>query len=63
MSVHARVRLTIEIDVGSTWGEECQLKQINSQAAEEALKSLNGMRNLNVIGKPVVETIIIRGVG
>ena len=32
----ARVTLTSEIPVGSTWGDKCEVEQVRQQAIEEA---------------------------
>lgn len=65
----AKVRVTLEIDVGSSWGNECKLDQIFDQASKEALGLLNHMiaeykdeyliNRIKLVGKPEVDAIIV----
>ncbi len=64
VSASARVTLTVEVDVGSTWGEACQLKQIHKQASEEAVGALmrhihSGARGMRIVGKPNVTAVLV----
>jgi hypothetical protein len=43
LSARARVQMTIEIDAGSNWGNDCTAEQLYSQAGRE---SLNHVRNI-----------------
>ncbi len=36
-SASARVQLTIEVDVGSSWGGDCTVAQVHKQGEEEAI--------------------------
>ena len=36
----ARVQITVDIAVNSTWGDGCSIDQIHKQAKEEAIKFL-----------------------
>jgi hypothetical protein len=36
-SANARVQLTIEVDVGSSWGSDCTVAQVHKQGEEEAI--------------------------
>jgi hypothetical protein len=40
MSTTARVRLTIDVPAGSTWGPECKLGQVFKQAGEETANAV-----------------------
>jgi hypothetical protein len=66
MPATARVTLTVEVDIKSTWGDDCKLDQIYKQAAEEAVSSLTqhiyraggfGGR-IKVVGEPNVMCVI-----
>lgn len=66
MSARARVRLTVDVAIESTWGDECGLGQVFSQAADEAvglIRQIDGERRyagrLTVIGEPIVEAVIL----
>lgn len=39
-STSARVTVTVEVRVGSTWGPRCDLAQVYGQATEEAIGML-----------------------
>lgn len=56
----AKVTLTVEIDVGSTWGCDCQLSQLYKQAEDEARNIVknNIGRVAVIIGTPTIEAII-----
>lgn len=60
-----RVRLEIEVDVGSSWGGDRTVAQIYKQAEEEALGHVRGLSDrsnhparLRVVGEPKVTAII-----
>ena len=66
MPATARVTLTVEVDIKSTWGDDCKLDQIYKQAAEEAVNSLTqhiyrsggfGGR-IKVVGEPNVMCVL-----
>ena len=40
-SAHAKVQVTIEINVGSKWGKDCTVEQIYKQAKDSASMTLN----------------------
>jgi hypothetical protein len=62
----ARVTLTIEIEIPSSWGESCDLAQVHKQASETAVgmlrdhhgKHLIGDGRGRIIGQPKVNAII-----
>ena len=60
----ARVQLTVEVDGGSPWGEECPIGQLYKQAAESARTNLlNALKpgehgRVTIIGEPKVVGII-----
>lgn len=68
----ARVTLTIEMDLGDTWGGDCSVAQIQKQAAEAAIghvrhglivHGLTGRRDATqharLVGEPKVEAILM----
>lgn len=68
MSVHATVTVTIEIDVPSHWADDVHLDQVHRQATVDALGLIDGAqgnliggRRWRIIGKPVVDAVIVRG--
>lgn len=60
----ARVQLTVEIDAGAPWGEECSIGQLHKQAAEAAQTKLINMLKpgehgrIKIIGEPKVTGIL-----
>lgn len=56
----ARVQVTVEIDAGSTWGEDCPMKQVYDQAGRESVMRLRNILagNARVIGEPKVVAIM-----
>lgn len=74
MTVHARVQITIEVDVPDSWGEECKLDQVKKQATEKVEQLLRqgfivhqltmhpGPRSnveARIIGEPKVTAIMV----
>lgn len=68
----ARVTLTIEMDLGDSWGGDCTVAQIHDQAAKAAVHQLrcglviNGLytareakQHARIVGEPKVEAILI----
>lgn len=56
----ATVTLTVEVQIGSTWGDDCKLSQVYDQAKTEAI---NAVRNtfqsyVTIIGVPEVKAIV-----
>ena len=64
MPATARVTLTVEVDIKSTWGDDCKLDQIYKQAAEEAVNNLqrhiyrSKAPDIVIVGQPKVTTIL-----
>ena len=61
-SATARVTLTLEVSVGSSWGEDCTVKQVHDQAAEEALGFVGKLvadhkDRIRFIGEPAVMAV------
>lgn len=62
-STTAKVQVTIEVTVGSSWGEDCTNKQVFDQAIREALGAVKTMvavrrpRDMRIVGEPTVEYI------
>lgn len=55
MITKAKVTLTVEVTVNSTWGAECSVQQIFKQAREEAIAMVKrDVKNCAVIGEPNV---------
>ena len=55
----ARVRLTVDVSVGS-WGPECKIDQVYQQASEEAINRVRRLINdhgAKVVGLVEVEAI------
>lgn len=59
-SVCARVTLTLELDVPSTWGAKTTMEQIRDQAIVDAIGIVSkiGSRDSRIIGKPTVTAIL-----
>lgn len=64
-SATACVELTIEIEVGSSWGGDCSVAQVHKQAEDEARDKLHrmiseakGYGNVRLIGHPKVTAIL-----
>jgi hypothetical protein len=60
----ARVTLTLEIPISSTWGDKCEVGQVRQQATEEALGKIARFAEKNqfrakVIGTPKVTMIFV----
>lgn len=58
-TTNARVRLTIEVPVGS-WGPACQLDQVYRQAIEEAVGKVR--RLIEPVGCRVVGTVDVEAI-
>lgn len=61
----AVIEVTLEVPANSSWGGDCELKQIHSQAREETLNGLlTTLRvkypGVKVVGRPVVKAILTR---
>ncbi len=58
----ARVTLTIEVNVSSTWGDGCDLAQVYQQAEREARNHVEhhfaNQRGVRIVGPAKVEAII-----
>ena len=67
-SATARIKLTLEIDVRSMWGGDCQVSQVWEQAKKETLAMLDEKLNkaislgsVRVIGEPKIIAILVEG--
>jgi hypothetical protein len=66
-SASARVRLEVEIQVGSKWGADCSIQQVHEQAFEEASGKLgrmiekSGEHGVRIVGDPVITAVIVEG--
>jgi hypothetical protein len=64
LSAGAKVTVTVEVTVGSSWGEKCDLAQVYCQAEREALDTLTSLLSrsercsIKVVGKPRIDAII-----
>jgi hypothetical protein len=61
----ARVTLTVEVTVGSTWGGECAVSQVHDQASAEAQGIINALitcdpstAKIQIIGTPSVRVVL-----
>lgn len=60
----ARVQITVEVDAGAPWGEDCAIGQLYKQAAESARSNLiNALKpgehgRVTILGEPKVVGII-----
>lgn len=58
----AKVTMTVEVDVPSTWGDECPISQVRDQATTEAKAMVcqSAMRgNIKIIGEPEVVALMV----
>ena len=55
MSVTAKVRVTLEIETGSQWNDDCTIGQIKEQAVNIANNRLSALfkdvKDINITGK------------
>ena len=66
MSTRARVRITLDIPLSASWGDDCTLAQVKKQAKEDIQQLLRQNigggqifpKGTTVIGTPKVEAII-----
>lgn len=59
----ARMKVVIEVDAQGSWGDKCQLDQVNSQAKEAVMGMLNRIARDNpgfrIIGTPIESSIML----
>ena len=60
---YARVTLTLDITVGSSWGNDCRLSQVYEQAKVDALGIIDRLRSdhrsqIAIVGEPKVVAVI-----
>lgn len=64
----ATVTLTLEINVGSRWGDTCAVSQLHDQATSEALGMIRNLspesaaefvRRIRIVGEPKVSAILV----
>lgn len=59
----ARVQVTLELDAGSSWGNDCTVQQIYDQAGRESINNLEqillkaGVR-VHIVGEPKVVAVM-----
>ena len=64
IKARARVQITLEVDAGAPWGDDCTIGQLYKQAADAGLSALNNAlrsgaaASMKVIGEPKVVSII-----
>lgn len=60
-STTAKVKLTVEVATGESWGPDCPLGQVYKQGTEAAVGKLRqilaGHKDVVIIGEPVVTAI------
>lgn len=60
----ARVKLEVEVTVGSAWGEDCSIKQVYDQAAREAIGKLehacqkSETHGIRIVGEPQIVAVL-----
>jgi hypothetical protein len=60
----ARVQITVEVDAGAPWGDECTVGQLYAQAAEAGRNNLlNALKagagaSMRIVGEPKIIGII-----
>lgn len=61
VSATARVQVTLEVTVGSTWDDDCQVGQIYKQATVEALAALDKVLpgRIRIVGTPLVTAVAV----
>lgn len=63
-SVYARVKLEVEVPSGSSWGPDCTMAQIQKQAIEGAISTLERALvkeyggGARLVGKPKVTAVL-----
>ena len=59
MTTSAKVTVTVELFGLGTWGPECKIEQVVSQATEAAIYRLRGKlgSDVRIIGTPTVEAV------
>lgn len=59
----ARVLVLLEVQVNSTWGEDCTVKQVHKQARDDSLLQIENLikreYRINIIGEQKVEAVIV----
>ncbi len=69
LTATARVRLTLDIPVGDSWGADCNIAQIEKQAAESAIGLIRNAGDfgrlysagrIEIIGEPQVTAVLVR---
>jgi len=63
IKVKARVQLTVEVDLGDVWSEDCSISQLFQQAGNAAKERLRAVNNLmpndtQLVGEPKILAII-----
>lgn len=64
MPVTAKVQITVEVDTGSQWPDDCHLKQVREQAGEVAVGRLTKLLAadrgyIKVVSTPEVVAVIV----
>lgn len=62
LGAYARVTVTLEMQAKSGWGAKCDIEQIERQAVQDVLGEIDkaNLSGAKVIGKPVVEAVLVR---
>jgi hypothetical protein len=60
----AKVKVTLEIKIDSTWGSDCTISQVHKQATDSALLLINQSLStysgvISIHGKPIVEAVVL----
>jgi len=61
-TARAKVTLTVEIDILSTWGDDCSLSQVYDQASKQAANAVKNLfkSHVLIVGEPQVEAVVVR---
>lgn len=60
VKARARVQVTVEVQLDSTWGDECPVGQVHKQATSEATEYLN--RHLSESGRVKILELSARAI-
>jgi hypothetical protein len=64
MTITAKVKMTVEVDVGDHWGPKCDFAQVQRQASESAVADISTAAaktrgKIRILGKPMVMAVIV----
>ena len=61
ITARARATVTLEIDLGSTWGSDCNMKQVFNQARDDAKRVIREISTprIRLVGEIQVTPILM----